>query len=199
MLIERSELTSGSTWHAGGRFPHAELRPETSPSCQAYTVNLYKEDRGDFRPVLRAAPDRGLQLADTPERLDWLKMAHARGVPRHGDRDHRCQGSEAAAAANRRKVLVGAMWDPIEGHLDPYARPTPMRNRRGWRSADDRAPQSCAGAQSQRPTAHGTSVTEARDGACRAHRQCRRALGAARSAAWSAWSCRCSRWSTTTS
>jgi dimethylglycine dehydrogenase len=42
MLIERSELTSGSTWHAAGGFHTLNGDPNVA-KLQAYTVDLYKE------------------------------------------------------------------------------------------------------------------------------------------------------------
>jgi len=42
MLIERSELTSGSSWHAAGGFHTLNGDPNVA-KLQAYTVRLYKE------------------------------------------------------------------------------------------------------------------------------------------------------------
>jgi glycine/D-amino acid oxidase-like deaminating enzyme len=42
LLIERAELTSGSTWHAAGGF-HAQNDDPTIASLQGYTIRLYKE------------------------------------------------------------------------------------------------------------------------------------------------------------
>jgi dimethylglycine dehydrogenase len=119
-LIERSELTSGSSWHAAGGFHTLNSDPNVA-KLQAYTVGLYKEIEAISGQSCGLHLTGGLQLADTPERLDWLKMAHARG---------RYLGMEteiiSAAEAKRllplidEKYVVGALWDPIEGHLDPY-------------------------------------------------------------------------------
>jgi glycine/D-amino acid oxidase-like deaminating enzyme len=57
MLIERSELTSGSSWHAAGGFHTLNGDPNVA-KLQAYTVNLYEELEQTLRPVLRPAPDR---------------------------------------------------------------------------------------------------------------------------------------------
>ena len=119
VLIERSELTSGSTWHAAGGF-HTLNGDTNVARLQAYTVGLYKELEEISGQSCGLHLTGGLQLADTPERLDWLKMAHARG---------RYLGMEteiiSAAAAKKlcpmidETKFVGAMWDPVEGHLDP--------------------------------------------------------------------------------
>ena len=63
----------------------------------------------------------GIMLAGTPERLDWLKMAKARGRYLNMDLE-----LISVAEAKRlfplmeEKHFVGAMYDPIEGHVDPY-------------------------------------------------------------------------------
>ncbi|MCC0028821.1 MAG: GcvT family protein [Brucellaceae bacterium] len=118
-LIERSELTSGSTWHAAGGFHTLNGDPNVA-RLQAYTVSLYKEIEELSGQSCGLHLTGGLQLADTPERLEWLKMAHARG---------RFLGMEteiitAKEAADMMPLLdpshfVGALWDPVEGHLDP--------------------------------------------------------------------------------
>ncbi len=120
VLIERAELTSGSTWHAAGGCHTLNSDPNVA-KLQAYTVNLYKEIEEISGESCGLHLTGGLQLADTPERLDWLKMAHARG--RYLGMD-----TEIISAAEAKELMplmdesyfVGAMWDPIEGHLDPY-------------------------------------------------------------------------------
>ena len=42
MLIERAELTSGSTWHAAGGMHTLNGDPNVA-KLQQYTINLYKE------------------------------------------------------------------------------------------------------------------------------------------------------------
>ena len=42
MLLERSELTSGSTWHAAGGF-HTLNGDTNMAALQGYTIHLYKE------------------------------------------------------------------------------------------------------------------------------------------------------------
>ncbi|MYZ48035.1 GcvT family protein [Propylenella binzhouense] len=120
VLIERSDLTSGSTWHAAGGFHTLNSDPNVA-RLQAYTVNLYKEMEAISGQSCGLHLTGGLQLADTPERLEWLRMAHARGR-------YLGMQTEIISAAEAKALLplideasfVGAMWDPIEGHLDPY-------------------------------------------------------------------------------
>ena len=56
-LIERSELTSGSTWHAAGGM-HAINGDTNMTALQAYTVKLYDELEKEFGPGLRHPPCR---------------------------------------------------------------------------------------------------------------------------------------------
>lgn len=119
MLIERSELTSGSTWHAAGGFHTLNGDPNVA-RLQAYTVSLYKEIEELSGQSCGLHLTGGLQLADTPERLEWLKMAHARG--RYlGMETEIISAKEAADILPLLdpKHFVGAMWDAVEGHLDP--------------------------------------------------------------------------------
>ncbi|MBP7001997.1 FAD-dependent oxidoreductase [Amaricoccus sp.] len=118
-LIERSELTSGSSWHAAGGFHTLNGDPNVA-KLQAYTVGLYRELEALSGQSCGLHLTGGVMMADSPERMDFLRLAHAKG---------RCLGmeteiitpSEAAAMFPLMDPshFVGALWDPVEGHLDP--------------------------------------------------------------------------------
>ena len=120
MLIERDELTCGSTWHAAGGMHTVNGDPNVA-RLQQYTINLYREIERISGQSCGVHLTGGLMLAGTRERLDWLRMAQARG---------RYLGMELEMltvdeAARRFPLLdkrhfVGAMFDPVEGHVDPY-------------------------------------------------------------------------------
>ena len=120
MLIERDELTCGSTWHAAGGMHTVNGDPNVA-RLQQYTINLYREIERISGQSCGVHLTGGLMLAGTRERLDWLKMARARG---------RYLGMELELisvdeAARRFPLLdkrhfVGALYDPVEGHVDPY-------------------------------------------------------------------------------
>ena len=120
MLIERSELTSGSTWHAAGGFHTLNGDPNVA-KLQQYTVELYKEIEELSGQSCGLHLTGGVMLAGTKERMDWLKMAHAKGR-------YLGMHTEIISAAEAKKLMplideskfVGAMYDPFEGHLDPY-------------------------------------------------------------------------------
>lgn len=65
MLIERSDLTSGSTWHAAGGF-HTMNGDTNMAALQGYTIRLYKELEEINRHVLRAAPCRRRDFGRQP-------------------------------------------------------------------------------------------------------------------------------------
>src|SRR6202789_3803529 len=78
MLIEREELTAGSTWHAAGGMHTVNGDPNVA-KLQQYTINLYKEIEEISGQSCGVHLTGGLMLAGPPERLGWLKMAKARG------------------------------------------------------------------------------------------------------------------------
>ncbi|MBE7185254.1 MAG: GcvT family protein [Methylobacterium mesophilicum] len=119
MLIERSELTSGSSWHAAGGFHTLNGDPNVA-KLQAYTVGLYKELEELSGQSCGLHLTGGAMVADSPERMDFLRLAHAKG--RYlGMETELITPSEVKAMfpLMDEKNFVGAMWDPVEGHLDP--------------------------------------------------------------------------------
>lgn len=120
LLIERAELTAGSTWHAAGGV-HTVNGDATLSRLQQYTIQLYREIEEESGQSCGLHLTGGIMLAGTPERLDWLRMVRARG---------RTLGMElelvSAAEAKRlfplmdERHFLGGLYDPVEGHVDPY-------------------------------------------------------------------------------
>jgi dimethylglycine dehydrogenase len=119
VLIERDQLTSGSTWHAAGGFHTLNGDPNVA-KLQGYTIGLYDELEKISGQSCGLHRSGGLMLADTTERMEWLKMAHARS---------RYLGLDTSlmSAAEAKKLFplleeryfVGAMYDAADGNLDP--------------------------------------------------------------------------------
>jgi dimethylglycine dehydrogenase len=119
VLLERSELTSGSTWHAAGGMHTLNSDPNVA-KLQRYTIDLYKEIEEISGQSCGVHMSGGLMLADSPAWLDYLKVAQGKG---------RVLGLETefvtAAEAKERHPLInekrflGALYDPLEGHVDP--------------------------------------------------------------------------------
>ena len=119
VLVERKELTAGSTWHAAGGMHTLNGDPNVS-KLQQYTINLYREIEAASGQQCSIHLPGGLMLADTVERLDWLKMAVARG--RYLGMDLELISTAEAKALFpllEERYFIGALFDPVEGHVDP--------------------------------------------------------------------------------
>ncbi|MDH3263400.1 MAG: FAD-dependent oxidoreductase, partial [Paracoccaceae bacterium] len=133
MLIERSDLTSGSTWHAAGGF-HTLNGDTNMAALQGYTIGLYKELEKITGMSCGLHHVGGITLADTMDRFDMLKAERAK---------HRYMGlhTEVLSPEEVAKMtdglvntdgIIGALYDPLDGHLDPsgtthaYARAAKM-------------------------------------------------------------------------
>src|SRR5260221_6034824 len=88
LLIERAELTSGSTWHAAGGMHTVNGDPNVA-KLQQYTIELYKEIEAVSGQSCGVPITGGLMLSGTPDRLRSRQMAKARGPGlRVGPGDH---------------------------------------------------------------------------------------------------------------
>ena len=119
VLIERSELTSGSTWHAAGGF-HTLNSDTNIAALQGYTIKLYQELEEISGQSCGLHHVGGVTLATDPDRMDYLKAERAK---------HRYMGLDTRLVSpDEIKQLcpvistdgiVGGMYDPLDGHLDP--------------------------------------------------------------------------------
>ena len=121
IMLERSELTSGSTWHAAGGMHTINGDPNVA-KLQQYTIELYKEIEKLSGQDIGLHMTGGIMLAATEERFDWLKSVRAKSKYLGMDE------LEIITPQRAHELLplidpnqfVGAMYDPIEGHVDPY-------------------------------------------------------------------------------
>jgi len=119
VLLERADLTAGSTWHAAGGIHPINADP-TVAKLQKYTIELYREIEAESGQDCGIHMTGAIFLADTPERLDWLQMTDARGKYLGID-------SEMIPVEEAARLLpiidpdqfVGAMLDAEHGHVDP--------------------------------------------------------------------------------
>ena len=80
VLIEKGELTSGSTWHAAGQCPHFNsLAQHDEGACLWHASSIPKLEALTGQAVSWHGCG-GLRLATTDEEVDWLKYVH--GVSR---------------------------------------------------------------------------------------------------------------------
>ncbi len=119
MLLERSELTSGSTWHAAGGF-HTLNGDTNMAALQGYTIGLYKELEEITGMSCGLHHVGGITLADTQERFDMLKAERAkhRYMGLHTEILGPSEIKERAELVNIDGV-IGGLYDPLDGHLDP--------------------------------------------------------------------------------
>ena len=119
VLVERSELTSGSTWHAAGGMHTVNGDPNVA-KLQAYTINLYKEIEEISGQSCGIHITAGLMLACTPERHDFLKTMVARA--KYLGLDMEMVSVDEAARRfplMDKRHFVGALYNTLEGHVDP--------------------------------------------------------------------------------
>ncbi|MBT8240521.1 MAG: FAD-dependent oxidoreductase, partial [Acidimicrobiia bacterium] len=113
------ELTHGSTWHSAGGMHTLNGDPNVA-ALQKYTVELYKEIEAISGQNCGIHLTGGLVLADSEERMDFLRMANARARYLNME-SHLLSAEEAHEMVPflEPKFFVGAMYDAHEGHVDP--------------------------------------------------------------------------------
>ena len=119
VLLERSELASGSSWHAAGQIHTISSDPNIS-RLQGYTINLYKELEELSGQSVGHHPTGGFYLASSPERLDYLKQERSKA--RYMGLDQEFISLQEVAEMHPLidpSKYPGAIWDPIDGYIDP--------------------------------------------------------------------------------
>jgi dimethylglycine dehydrogenase len=119
VLVEKIELTSGSTWHAAGLLPLFNMSYSVG-KIHKYSVDLYQQLEGETGQPVGFHRNGNLRLARTQERMDEYRRysgtASTIGVP------YRLIGPEEV-----KKLwpfaevgdLVGALYHPDDGHVAP--------------------------------------------------------------------------------
>ncbi|RUX26323.1 FAD-dependent oxidoreductase [Mesorhizobium sp. M2A.F.Ca.ET.042.01.1.1] len=120
-LIERAELTAGSTWHAAAGFHALNADPNVA-ALQDYTIKLYREIEAESGQNAGLHMTGGVNMASDPQRWEWLKSAWA---------VFQSVGIETARLVTPEEIkeicpivdvsgVLGGLHDSNEGHLDPY-------------------------------------------------------------------------------
>jgi dimethylglycine dehydrogenase len=119
VLLERDELTSGSTWHAAGGMHTINGDPNVA-KLQQYTINLYKEIADLSGQDAGVHITGGVMLAASEARLDWLKSLASKGAYLGIDADiiSSEEAMELMPLIDPSK-FAGAMRTYVDGHLDP--------------------------------------------------------------------------------
>lgn len=119
MLLERDELTSGSTWHAAGLLPLFNMGYATS-HIHDYSVKFYKglEAETGLNPGFSVVGN--LRMAQTQDRMDeymlYASTAETVGIPYEW-----LTPSEIKARwpLVRTEDLKGAIFHPTDGYINP--------------------------------------------------------------------------------
>ncbi len=119
VMLERSVLTAGSSWHAAGGI-HALNADPNMAALQAYTIDLLSEVEKESGQNIGLHMTGGLTLAGTPERWEWLQSAY-RIFQSIGIEDCALMTPEEARARcpiMSTEGVLGAMWADREGYID---------------------------------------------------------------------------------
>lgn len=120
VLIERNELTSGTTWHSAAQVTNFGMN-QTMVGLKAHSINLYKDLRDDpDYPVSYRHGDGGIRLANTEAQMDGYRhfASMAQGM------DVTFEVIDANECARRHPListdnLLGGLWDGNDGDIDP--------------------------------------------------------------------------------
>lgn len=119
VLVERDELTSGSTWHAAAQVTQFGAN-QTMFGLKRHSIDLYRELAADPDFPINYHITGGMRLAYTQEQVDTYR--HFVGVA--GGMGVEMEFIDAAEAGRRHPLmkthgLLGAWWDPLDGDIDP--------------------------------------------------------------------------------
>lgn len=119
VLLEKNELTAGSTWHAAGNCPNF-AGSWSIMKLQSYSTHLYRRLAEEVDYPINYHVNGAVRLAHTKERM--REFAHVNTMAR-------AQGLEfellsPSEIKNYYPVvelhdIQGASWDPLDGDIDP--------------------------------------------------------------------------------
>src|SRR5215471_13824749 len=119
VLVDKGELTSGTTWHAAGMVTHFHTSP-TLMRMRQYSIALYRELQAEPGAARHWHEVGSLRVASSPDQLAFLRrqvgMARAIGL------DVDTVSPEEALRifpVMARDSLHGAMYLPGDGYIDP--------------------------------------------------------------------------------
>lgn len=120
VLLEKAELTSGSTWHAAGQITHSTSSFGLG-KCVDYNIGLYSGELE--RETGQAVTWHGcgsFRLAYTQDEMDWLR--HTLSVGRSLGFNIELVGPQKVAELHpfyNLDGVLGALHTPDDGHVDP--------------------------------------------------------------------------------
>jgi len=120
VLLEKAELTSGSTWHAAGQITHSTSSYGLG-KCVDYNIGLYSKglEAETGQPVTWHGCG-SFRLAYTTDEMDWLR--HTLSVGRALGFNIELVGPEKVRELHpfyNLDGVLGALHTPDDGHVDP--------------------------------------------------------------------------------
>jgi len=120
MLLERDELTSGTTWHSAAQVTNFGMN-QTMIGLKSHSIALYRELAADTDyPVGYHYGDGGIRLANEQRQMDGYR--HFASVARGMGVDFEILDAEECARRHpliETDDLLGGLWDPTDGDIDP--------------------------------------------------------------------------------
>ena len=120
VLVERDILTSGTTWHSAAQVTSFGTN-QTMLGLKAHSIKLYRELSQDpSYSVSYNYADGGIRLAHNQDHLDgyhhFVSMAKGMGIDLEVLDAEECKRRNPLIST---AGLVGGLWDPHDGHIDP--------------------------------------------------------------------------------
>jgi dimethylglycine dehydrogenase len=119
VLLEKNELTSGSTWHAAGNVPTFSSSWSLM-NMQRYSTELYRGLAAEVDYPMNYHVTGSLRLAHSKERMQ--EFQRARGMGRYQGMNIEVVGNDEIKARYpfiETHELQGALYDPSDGDIDP--------------------------------------------------------------------------------
>ncbi len=119
LLLERDELTSGSTWHAAGLLPYFNMSYATT-HIHDYSIRFYKtlEEETGLNPGFQVVGN--LRMAQSQDRMDeymlYASTAETCGVPYEWMTPAQIRDRWPLV---RTEDLKGAIFHPTDGYINP--------------------------------------------------------------------------------
>ncbi|MEM8915617.1 MAG: FAD-dependent oxidoreductase, partial [Pseudomonadota bacterium] len=119
LLLEANDLTAGSTWHAAGNCPNFSGNWNLM-RLQQYSTSLYKDLAETVDYPITYHRTGAVRLAHTKDRMEEFR--HVTGMAHYLGLDFEVMSANELTKyfpAMETHDLVGGLWDPDDGDIDP--------------------------------------------------------------------------------